>query len=340
MNIETTDYISYIMEPRYQLDILNYRPTLLLFAMSGKHASKLYPLLNCAAMELLMLWCRACHKSIGHATFNDADKCVASAYKCLKEHVSCIFERNPMINSFNALIPTYEDADIGEPQPFKSITSKKIYISLNWQDHGIYAAKLPQVEITPENIGGMFRRLASTLYLMTRSDFGSMLDQYSSRIEWMPTVKEMMRIVKETPPIKTIVELKHGEKLHSEHLMDAIIKGNLEGRYAYAVKIRDKGIEIAYFTYNGGVMKRAHIADSLLMSTNHSMLQSNPYRQYERLADMDIASLNDAMMAYQRQLETHKTFLDAMRRQRAHIMELCGMTAEAQKKIKTTGEQQ
>lgn len=329
MNLETTDYIGCIREHRYQFDGLNHRPILLLFAMSGKYDSELYPLLNCAAMELLMLWCREKDESIEHVTFNDADKCIAVAYKCLKEHVSCIIERNPTIDSFNVLIPTYEDADIGEPQPFKSITSKKNYISLDCVDNGLYATPLPQVEMTPENIVGTFRRLASTMHMMTRSDFGSILDKYASHIEWMPTVKEMRRIVKETPPIKTIVKLQHGEKLHSERLMNAIIKGNLEGKYAYATKSDSNGIETVYFTYTGGFMKRTHISDCLLMSTNHSMFRSNPFKQYARLADMDMSSLNDAMMAYQRQIETHKAFLDAMMRQRRHIMELCGMNTEA-----------
>ena len=332
MNFETTDYISYIREHRYQLDGFNHRPTLLLFAMSGKYDSELYPLLNCAAMELLMLWCREKDESIEHVTFNDADKCIAAAYKCLKEHVSCIIEKNPTINSFNVLIPTYEDADIGELKPFKTITSKKNYISLNWVGNGLYSTPLPQDEITPDNIGGTFRRLALTLHMMTRSDFVLNLDKYARQIEWMPTVKEMRRIVKETPPIKTIVKLQHGEKLHSERLMNAIIKGNLEGKYAYAAKSGSDGIETVLFTYTGGFMKRTHISDCLLMSTNHSMFQSNPFKQYARLADMDMSSLNDAMMVYQRQIETHKTFLDAMRKQMRHIRELCGMDTESYKK--------
>lgn len=332
MNLEMTDYISYIKERRYQLDGLNHRPTLLLFAMSGKYDSELYPLLNCAAMELLMLWCREKGESIEHVTFNDADKCIAAAYKCLKEHVSCIIERNPAINSFNALIPTYEDADMGEPLPFKSITSKKIYISLNWVGNGLYSTPLPQDEITPENIEGTFRRLVSTMHMMTRSDFVSILDQYARCIEWMPTVKEMRRIFKETPPIKTIVKLKNVEKLHSGRLMNAIIKGNLQGKYAYATKSGSNGIETVYFTYTGGFMKRTHISDCLLMSTNYSMFQSNPFKLYACLADMDMSSLNDAMMDYQRQIETHKTFLDAIRKQMAHIRELCGMNTEAYKK--------
>lgn len=283
-----------------------------LYWATGKEKSPIYPLLNYAAMA--RLFSHATESLSWHnVIFKNCSwiKKVACIY--MKEHMTCFVLTNEQTHSATVAIPTYDKGT--ESMPFTVMETNPIYFSFNSSGSTLMNDSPFDKKILVEHLNSMIYDLVSGLYILLSNEFGETIEMYERRVNALPTTKELNRAIKESRGIPEVFP--NTDKRPSLNDMDDLLVMDCDnGEFVCQSKLTGENIMAQYI-----IPKRR---ETIYMSHNTFVVKCHPnsgfYRGYNPAESPEARKV---LTLYESCLNKMRTYIDAMKRQRQTILNMC-----------------
>lgn len=284
-----------------------------LYWATGKEKSPIYPLLNYAAMARLLRHAAICNMPLHDVTFKNCSEIKKEACKYLKEHKICFVLVNEQSGGSTVAIPTYDDG--AESMPFTVMETNPIYFSLQSYGSTLIGDSPFDKEITVERLNSIIYDLVSGLYILLSKQFGETIDMYERQVNELPTTKELHRAIKESRGIPETFP--YTDKRPSLNDMeDMLIMDDDNGDFVCQSKLAGDKIMAQY------VMPKR--METIFMSHDTFIMKCHPnsgfYRGYNPAESPEASKI---LTLYESCLKKMHTYVDAMKRQRQTILDMC-----------------
>ena len=284
-----------------------------LYWATGKEKSPIYPLLNYAAMARLLSHAEASDILWYDVTFKNRSEIKKEACKCMKEHMTCFVLTNEQSHGATVVIPTYDEGT--ESMPFTVMETNPIYFSFNSSGSTLMNDSAFDKEILVEHLNSMIYSLVSGLYIFLSNEFGETIEMYERRVNALPTTKELNRAIKESRGIPEAFP-NTNKRPSMNDMEDILVMDGDNGEFVCQSKLAGENIMAQYI-----IPKRR---ETIYMSHNTFVVKCHPnsgfYRGYN---PAESPEARKALTLYESCLNKMRTYIDAMKRQRQMLLDMC-----------------
>ena len=284
-----------------------------LYWATGKEKSPIYPLLNYAAMAKLRSHAAANNIPWHEATFKNCYKIKNEACVYMKEHIACFILTSEHLDGTAVVLPTYDEGT--ESVPFKVMETNPIYFSFKSSESTLMGDSPLDKKILVECLSLKIYDFVSGLYAFLCKKVGETIDMYERQVNELPTVKELHRAIKES---RGISEIFPGDAKYPSmnDMEDMLIMNGDNGEFVCQSRLIGGKIIAQY------VMPKRR--ETIFMAHNTFVVKCHPSSGFHRgYHPAESPEAMKVLRLYESCLNKMHTYVDAMRRQRQTMLEMC-----------------